>query len=91
MQFLICNYFAYMTEETVSVEDLIENRDAAYINYLESSVRPYQPMESDNTDAGEYHHQPSSGGVSSWMAGVSAGGGLLLGGLHGLQVAMLAQ
>ena len=77
-------------EESVIVNDLIANREAAYINYLESSVRTYQPMEMDDP-AGGPSDSPSSPVASrgSWMdgvsSGVSAGGGMILGGLSGLQ------
>ena len=66
-------------EETIEVKDLVENRDAAYINYLESSVRAYLPMDTDEVG------QESRRGRGSWMDGVSAGGDMLLGGLSGLQ------
>lgn len=72
-------------EEEVIVDDLVANRDAAYINYLESSVRAYQPMDSEDSPAELTDFPTVTRG--SWMdgvsSGVSAGGGMLLSGLHG--------
>lgn len=70
-------------EEAVVVSDLVVNRDAAYINYLESSVRTYLPSDPDADDV-DSDDQPIAP-KSSWLDGVSVGSGILLGGLSGLQ------
>ena len=74
-------------EETVEVNDLVANRDAAYINYLESSVRTYLPMDGDGLlDSPSSEHA----GRGSWMDSVSAGSGMILGGLSSAPVAASA-
>lgn len=72
-------------EESVAVQDLITNRDAAYINYLESSVRAYQPMDVDDVmvDSGDSLTAYRGSWMDGVSSGVSAGKGMLLSGLQG--------
>lgn len=76
-------------EETSEVTDLVNNREAAYVNFLQGSLRAYLPAASDDTssepaDAARYLPSSRELGISavrsaaSWVTGVAAGGGALL-------------
>jgi hypothetical protein len=76
-------------EETFEVNDLVSNREAAYINFLQGSLRAYLPASNDDnsepTEASSRYLSSSRDlGISavrsaaSWVTGVAAGGGALL-------------
>lgn len=65
-----------LKEETVEVDDLIDNREAAYTNFLEASARAYLPAESTDGEDGGPRSRVAGwvGGLSSSLQGVASAG-----------------
>jgi hypothetical protein len=60
-----------LKDETVEVDDLIDNREAAYSNFLEASARAYLPAEpADGADGSEAY--PPRSRVAGWVGGLSS-------------------